>query len=213
MKQKISFLTFIDDWSNIACMNKQETKQTLLDIGTQLMYRRGYNNTGLNDILESAGVPKGSFYYYFNSKEDFALQVIDHFAIRAKARLDQYLTDETLDPLSRVRAYFDWYISYLEASECSLGCLLGNLGQELSDQNETFRLKIDEAMTLRSSDFATILRLAQQAGQIDAAVDVDELAAFCYNSWQGAMLRMKVTKTPAPLNLFVHTLFDVILKR
>jgi TetR/AcrR family transcriptional repressor of nem operon len=205
-------LTFVDDWSNIRRMNKLETKQTLLQTGLKLIFRQGYNHTGLNEVLEASGVPKGSFYYYFNSKEDFALQVFQHFAERAQSRLDEYLKDESLDPLSRLRAYFEWYTGYLESIECSLGCLAGNLGQELADQNETFRLKVDEVMTLWSNEIATCFRAAQQAGQIDPALDTDELAAFCYNSWQGAMLRMKVTKSLTPLRLFIHTLFDVILK-
>jgi TetR/AcrR family transcriptional repressor of nem operon len=194
-------------------MNKQETKQALLQIGTQLISWHGYNNTGLNEILEAASIPKGSFYYYFDSKEDFALQVLDNFARNTKVRIVKYLEDETLDPLSRLRAYYESYTEYLESVNCSFGCLMGNLGQELADQNEVFRAKIDEMMAIRSDNIAKCLYAAQQAGQIDAALDVQELAAFCFNSWQGAMLRMKVTKTPAPLQIFIHTLFDVVLKQ
>ena len=193
-------------------MNKQDTKQTLLNIGTDLIFRQGYNHTGLNEILEAADVPKGSFYYYFDSKEDFALHVLDQFAARNKVRREGFLHDETLPPLSRLRVYFDWYIGYLESVECSRGCLLGNLGQELSDQNETVRLHVNDMMSKVANDIAACLSAAQQAGEINPALDVQELAAFCYNSWQGAMLRMKVTKSSRPLQTFVHTLFEVILK-
>ena len=194
-------------------MNKQETKQHLLQIGNQLMAQHGYNNTGLNEILEAADIPKGSFYHYFNSKEDFALQVLDQFVARIKARRVEYLENESLDPLARLRAYFDWYAQYLESVGCRFGCLMGTLGQELADQNEVFRTKIDAVMMLNAEDFAKCFSAAQQSGQITAALDVQELAAFCFNSWQGAMLRMKVTKTPAPLHNFSHMLFDVILKQ
>lgn len=193
-------------------MNKQDTKQTILQTGVSLIYRQGYNNTGLNEILDAAGIPKGSFYYYFSSKEDFGLQALDYFAARGEAQLNQYLTDESLDPLSRMRAYFEAFAGYLESVGCSLGCLAGNLGQELADQNETFRLKIDEVMGLWSDDIAACLAAAQQAGQINPDLDVNELAAFCYNSWQGAMLRMKVTKSLTPLRQFTDMLFNVILK-
>ena len=196
----------------MSLMNKQDTKQTLLDIGTKLIARQGYNHTGLNEVLEEAGIPKGSFYYYFDSKEDFALQVLDAFAIRNRTRRASYLQDETLDPLSRMRAYFDWYVGYLVSMNCSFGCMLGTLGQELSDQNETFRTSINEYMTFFEADLETCLVAAQQADQISAALDVHELAAFCYNSWQGAMLRMKVTKSPEPLHMFMDMLFNVILK-
>ena len=194
-------------------MDKQETKDTLLRAGTELISRHGYNHTGLNEILAAAGVPKGSFYYYFDSKEDFALQVLDKFASRTEARFAGFLSDETLPPLGRLRAYFEWYVNYWESAQWSIGCLMGNIGQELADQNEAFRAKVDSMMQVRSEDIAKCLLAAQQAGEIDSSLDVQELAAFCFNSWEGAILRMKVTKTAAPLRTFIHILFDSILKQ
>lgn len=193
-------------------MSKQDTKQALLDTGRKLIFQQGYNHTGLNEVLDAAGIPKGSFYYYFSSKEDFGLQVLDHFIERNRTRIAANLEDDTVDPLTRIHHYFDWYSSYLESMNYSQGCLLGNLGQELADQNEAFRLKIDEGMRLVAGELANCLRAAQQAGQINADVDADELAAFIYNSWQGAMLRMKVTKSMTPIWTFKTMLFDVILK-
>jgi TetR/AcrR family transcriptional repressor of nem operon len=193
-------------------MNKQDTKQALLNIGTGLIFQKGYNHTGLNEVLEAADVPKGSFYYYFDSKEDFALQALDQFAARHKVRREGFLHDETLLPLSRLRAFFDWYIGELESVEYSQGCPLGNLGQELSNQNETMRLHVSEMMVVVANDVADCLLAAQQEGEINPALDVQELAAFIYNSWQGAMLRMKITKSAGPLKTFLNTLFNVILK-
>jgi TetR/AcrR family transcriptional regulator, transcriptional repressor for nem operon len=193
-------------------MNKQDTKQTLLNVGTDLIFRKGYNHTGLNEVLEVAEVPKGSFYYYFDNKEDFALQALDQFAARHKVRREGFLHDETLPPLSRLRAFFDWYIGELESVAYIQGCPLGNLGQELSNQNETMRLHISETMSVVANDVAQCLLAAQQAGEINPVLDVQELAAFIYNSWQGAMLRMKITKSAGPLKIFLNTLFNVILK-
>src|SRR5260370_36387630 len=115
-------------------MNKQETRQNLLQIGYQLMAQHGYNNTGLNEILEAADIPKGSFYHYFNSKEDFALQGLDQFVARIKARRVDYLENESLDALARLRAYFDLYAQYLGSVRCPSGCLISTLRQETSDQ-------------------------------------------------------------------------------
>ncbi len=193
-------------------MSKNTTKQALLDAGMKLIFQQGYNNTGLNEVLDAAGVPKGSFYYYFDSKQDFGLQVLDGFIRRDRQRLTEFLEDDTVDPLTRLRNYFDWYARYLESMGCSQGCLLGNLGQELADQNEAFRLKIDEAMRVQPSVLASTLKAAQAQGQIDPSLDVEAIAEFIYNSWQGAMLRMKVAKSITPLQVFEKTLFDTILK-
>src|SRR4051794_11112647 len=172
-------------------MSKQDTKQALLENGIKLIFRQGYNHTGLNEILAAADVPKGSFYYYFESKEDFGLQALDQFIRRNRERLTSFLGDTTVDPLTRLRNYYDWYANYLESMQCSQGCLLGNLGQELSDQNEVFRRKIDEAMRVLPKGLAACLREAQEQGQISGAQDMETLAEFIYNSWQGALLRMK----------------------
>jgi TetR/AcrR family transcriptional repressor of nem operon len=193
-------------------MNKQDTKQLLLESGISLIFRQGYNHTGLNEILEAAGVPKGSFYYYFESKEDFGLQALDRFVQRNRERLTAFLNDDSADPLTKLRRYFDWYTSYLESVGCSRGCLLGNLGQELADQSEVFRLKIDEAMRELPQGLAACLKAAQQQGQIDPALDIDALAEFIYNSWQGTLLRVKVTKSLEPVRVFETLLFEVILK-
>lgn len=208
----IRLLTELDDWSNMNSMSKQETKQALLDNGMKLIFRQGYNHTGLNEILEAADVPKGSFYYYFESKEDFGLQALDQFIRRNAQRLTDFMADDSTDPLSKLRRYIDWYAEYQEAQGCVQGCLLGNLGQELAAQNEAFRLKIDEAMQMMLSTLAPVLRAAQAQGQISADLDTDELAEFIYNSWQGALLRMKVSKSITPIRTFEKTLFEVILK-
>ena len=123
-------------------MNRNETKKAILNVGMKLVLENGYNHTGLNEVLTLAGVPKGSFYYYFTNKEDFGLQLIDQFYDGNKVALKLFLEDENYDPLSRLRRYFQSSIDYLTSLEYRQGCLLGNLGQELSDQNETFRLKL-----------------------------------------------------------------------
>jgi len=192
--------------------SKQDTKQALIEIGTKLIFRQGYNATGLNEILESANIPKGSFYYYFSSKEDFGLQALDAFIERNRKRLATFLSDESADPLTRLHHYFDWYAGYLESMGCSQGCLLGNLGQELSDQSEVFRQKIDEAMRLLPPALASCLKAAQEQGQIAPSLDVEAVAEFIYNSWQGTLLRMKVMKSMEPVRTFQKMLFEVILK-
>src|SRR5215813_10266860 len=74
---------------------KATTKAALVDAGTRLILEQGYHETGIQDVLQVAGVPKGSFYYYFPSKEAFALEVIAQFAAAYLARLEQYLGDTT----------------------------------------------------------------------------------------------------------------------
>ena len=106
------------------------TKDRLLDAGLTMILERGYNHLGIQDVLAATGVPKGSFYHHFESKEDFGLQVIDRYMTAVHAGLDECLGDQKVEPLQRVRNFFEaTREKYRE--EGYLGCLLGGLGQEL----------------------------------------------------------------------------------
>src|SRR5262249_17931269 len=84
-------------------MSKETTRDALREAGRRVFLERGYNNSGIDAILSEADVPKGSFYYYFPSKEEFGLQVLNRFAQRHEADLDRIFSDTTLRPLERLR--------------------------------------------------------------------------------------------------------------
>lgn len=178
----------------------------------QFILEQGYNNTGLNQVLEAAKVPKGSFYYYFDSKEDFGLKLVEEFEVSNKALLGQFLGDQAVDPLTRLRNYFQFNCDYLESLGCRQGCLVGNLGQEMSDQSETLRLSIKRVMDDWATSLSECVKEAQAAGQLTASLDAVSLGLFCLNNLQGAFLQMKITKNPQPLRLFMQFTFELVLK-
>lgn len=194
-------------------MSKEETRSALIDTGRAMMFETGFNHTGIQAVLAAARVPKGSFYYYFDSKEDFGLAVVEDFVASHKAMRERFFKDESLSPLTRLRRYFEHYAALFESKGFQGGCLLGNLGQELSDQNDAFRVRLEEAFEGWRAGTAECLRLAKAAGEIEERWDVQTLADFCLSGWQGAILRMKVSKSRAPLDAFIVTLFDGLLAR
>jgi len=97
------------------------TKATLIDVGSRLILEQGYHQTGIQDVLQAAGVPKGSFYYYFPSKEAFALEVIAQFAAAYLARLEQHLGDTTASPLTRLRRHYEELLARFERRGCRGG--------------------------------------------------------------------------------------------
>jgi TetR/AcrR family transcriptional repressor of nem operon len=193
-------------------MSKETTKATLLEAGRQIFLERGYNNSGIEAILQAAGVPKGSFYYYFESKEDFGLQVLDHFAECAGRNFDQFFGDRTVGPMERLRRFFEACRGRLESQECRNGCLVGNLSQEMADQSEAFRARLEEIFKGWSGRIAECLSEARDAGEIAPDLDVHELAEFWLNSWQGAILRAKITRSTAPLRTFMNQVFGTVLQ-
>ncbi|MBE9192968.1 TetR family transcriptional regulator C-terminal domain-containing protein [Gloeocapsopsis crepidinum LEGE 06123] len=193
-------------------MGKDTTKLALLKTGARFLKEKGYNHTGIQEVLQATGVPKGSFYYYFKSKEDFGLEIVKHDACEHNQVLDKYLKDETLSPLTRLRQYFAAKCEEFASLQCREGCLLGNLGQELADQNERFRLRLEEIFAAWRDRYIDCLQQAQAVGEISPDLDVRILADFCLNSWEGALQQMKVTKSPVPLQTFMSVMFDVVLK-
>src|SRR4051812_42600507 len=125
-------------------MQKRDTRSDIIQAGTELIALNGFNSTGLDSVLKQAEVPKGSFYHFFPSKEDFGVAVIDAFAERFEARLASFLEEPSVPPLERIRRYLESSVDRLARDSCTRGCLLGNLGQELAGLNERFRIRLEE---------------------------------------------------------------------
>ena len=189
-------------------MAKVNTKDLLLETGRKVFLERGYNHAGIDSILHEAGVPKGSFYNYFESKEDFGFQVIERFAACHDKELDCCLNDSTIKPLVRLRNYFQTVIDKLEEGRCRKGCLIGNLSQEMSDQSERFRARLEEVLVGWVSRIESCLLEAQDRGEISPREDVRSLAEFWLNAWQGAILRAKTARSTAPMKTFLQMTLD-----
>ena len=192
-------------------MGKQATKSLLLDHGLRLMLERGYNNTGINDVLAGAGAPKGSFYHYFKNKEDFGLQVVARYADDGYDEIDRVLGDKRQPPLRRLQRLFEGYRVDYERRLCRDGCLLGNLGQEMADINDTFRDRINSHFERWTGRIALCLDEAVVSGDLSSDVDTNMLAGTLLDAYEGALLRMKVVKSTAPLQAFLDVYFNKTL--
>jgi TetR/AcrR family transcriptional repressor of nem operon len=194
-------------------MSKEKTKTVLLEAGKRVFLEKGYNHAGIEAILQAAGVPKGSFYYYFESKEDFGLQVLDSFAESYNENFVRDLGDPSSSPLDRLRRYFEAACQRIESQQqCRNGCLVGNLSQEMAAQSEAFRARLEEIFDGWVNRYADVLAQAQQLGEIPAHLDVHELAEFWLNSWQGAVLRAKTIRSTVPLKTFLNVVFGSLLQ-
>jgi TetR/AcrR family transcriptional repressor of nem operon len=193
-------------------MSKEKTKAALLEAGKRVFLEKGYNHSGIEAILQEAGVPKGSFYYYFDSKEDFGVEVLNRFAECYNETIDRSLSDVSLSPLDRLRRHFEGICERLESQQCRNGCLVGNLSQEMADQSERFRARLEEIFEGWVDRYADCLRQAQASGEISPDLDVHDVAEFWLNSWQGAILRAKSMRSTAPLRLFISQIFNFVLQ-
>lgn len=175
------------------------TKQRLIDAGLRMLLEQGYNSLGIQALLTATGIPKGSFYHHFQDKEDFALKVIDAYVTDVHAAIDACLQDEQRPPLARVRHFFE-LTQQKYREDGYMGCLMGGLGQELSGVSEVFRHKIEWCFASVAERMATCLDEARQGGEIPADCDVRQLADLLVDCWEGAALRSRLRRSPAPLN-------------
>ena len=173
-------------------------KEQLLERGMAMLLQRGYNDLGLADLLKEADVPKGSFYHHFRSKEDFGVQVVDRYMREVHAGLDRCLGNADVPPLQRVRDFFELSEEKYR-TEGYLGCLLGGLGQELSGISEVFRSKVEDCFRQIERRIAACLEEAVRRKDLPEDADPKKLAHLLVNCWEGAALRSRMLRDPAPL--------------
>lgn len=176
------------------------------------MHSRGFVNTGLKEILEAAGVPKGSFYFYFKSKEDFGQALVEHLSEFVSAFLNRHLDNRSLPPLDRLMGFFDASCALYEKNGFRGGCPIGNLSLEMSDLSEPMRVKLAGALSKMRTAIRKCLAESQERGELDKKWDPGDLALFMLNAWEGALIDMKVSKSMAPLRICRRMLTGIFTK-
>ncbi len=180
------------------------TRAALVRCGTQMCTERGFQATGIEEVLRRVGVPKGSFYHFFASKQAFGEAVIDDYARYFAGKLDRTLGDTTRKPLDRLAAFADDAQDGMARHHFKRGCLVGNLGQELGGLNDAFRDRLETVLLSWQRRTASCLEAAQAAGELRKDLDVHEVAEFFWIGWEGAILRAKLSQDTAPMKLFMR---------
>jgi TetR/AcrR family transcriptional regulator, transcriptional repressor for nem operon len=191
---------------------KHINKENLLTLGVQLLMQQGYHGTGLKEILDTVQIPKGSFYNYFSSKESFAAEVIQHYINPFIDQLNGHLETPDTDALSALKNYFDELIVELEKAKFKGGCLLGNLMGEIGDTSELCQRSLQLAVHRYQSLLAQGLKKAQVEGTVRTDKSADDMADLLIDTWQGALLRMKIEQSSEPLKQCCHDLLDDYFK-
>lgn len=194
--------------------SKQPTREHLIDVGLELIRSAGYTATGINQILQAAEVPKGSFYHHFTTKDEFVMEVIRRYIAGEQERAERMLADTSVSPLKRLRRYFKNLIATygLQGGPMISGCLLGNLSLEVAGQNAEVRGLLREGFNGWQNALADTLREAVEKKELPKTARADDLAALLVNGWEGAQVRAKSEQSDKPLTLFVDYAFNTMLK-
>ncbi|WP_419788276.1 TetR family transcriptional regulator C-terminal domain-containing protein [Pseudodesulfovibrio sp.] len=189
---------------------RDNTRQRILEAGAELIHRKGLNNTGINEVLQAAGVPKGSC--CFDDEETFCVEIVDYFSRRFGEMARPIIEDKSLSPLKRLRKIFMVFHNHFKSHGYASSCPIGNLGQEMGDLKGSFRDKLAEYLNQQTDVVETLLSEAQHAADIEPDLDPRETAIFIIGAWHGAINRMKVIKNPEPLEIFYKLVFEAVLR-
>ncbi|ORV85054.1 TetR family transcriptional regulator [Mycobacterium interjectum] len=188
-----------------------EVRRRLLEAGLALVHARGFTASGVKDITDAAGVPKGSFYAYFDSKEAFAAAILDHYWADLEGRLLPIL-DADGTAQDRITRFFHALADEHEAGDFLLGCLVGNLSLELGGSSEPVRAELVRILDRWDAALTRCVRSGQRAsGGIREDLDAGELAAQLIEAWEGAALRGKVTRSRTPYERFESVTVPALL--
>lgn len=187
------------------------TRDNLIRAGLRGFSERGYNATGIKDIVDGAAVPKGSFYNHFEGKERFAEEVVDLYFGRGLANMSALLSDAGVPPMDRLRTYFELRTESFRSAGFTGGCLLGNFSLEIADHSPAIRDRIAAHFRTWAGLFEACISEAQASGAITVTLPAGQLANFLLNGWEGALIRMRAEKSDAPLKDFTDVVFGALL--
>lgn len=182
----------------------QDTKAELIRSGIEQLTESGFSSSGIDQILKKVGVPKGSFYHYFASKEIFGQAVIKNYADYFANKLDICLLDESYPPLTRINNFVESAKAGMIRHHFKRGCLVGNLGQEIGLLPESFREQLIDIFLCWQHRLANCLKIAKIQGEIADTANCELLAEYFWIGWEGAVSRAKLVQNTKPLDIYFN---------
>ena len=191
---------------------KTEVRTKLLQTGLKLFGENGFNGTGIKEIVDEVGVPKGSFYNYFKSKEDFTVEIIQFYSENLSILWDDFIKSGPSEPLGALRHCFEMRMAHHEQSDVRTGCLIGNLAAEICEASDLCRQKMHHATIAWKDRVSKQISQGQAMGTIRGDISTDALTEYIWNAWEGALLNMKIVNSTTPVKECISLLFDFFLK-
>jgi TetR/AcrR family transcriptional repressor of nem operon len=190
-------------------MGRPSAREEIVQAGLKCLVEKGFNAVGVQDITDTAGVPKGSFYNHFESKEALGVEIVERYGANQTRR--EILTDPSVPPLQRLRRHFDRISALFAESHFKRNCILGGFSAELANQSETIRESLLKLYGQWTKDIEATIAEAQAKGEIANKTKASDLAAFLLDSYEGALLRARVERSRKPFDRFMKFAFGQLL--
>jgi TetR/AcrR family transcriptional regulator, transcriptional repressor for nem operon len=173
--------------------DEQTTRQRIIETARQLFLTRGFSGTGISAILKEAGVRSGSLYYFFKSKDELLVAVLERYRELLRPVLIDPVEQATDDPIERVFGLLENYRQFLLETGCKMGCPIGNLALEISDTHDDARERVRENFDAWCGCVEGWL--IDAADRLPKDIDRAQLATFVLTVMEGAQMQAKATKT------------------
>ena len=179
----------------------EATRRKILETGHALVLQKGFVGVGLQEVLKASGVPKGSFYYYFPSKEAFGCTLLQQYVDGYLALMDQLLAADLPDGRTRLMRYWGAWLAGTEdpARGWAEDCLVVKLAAEVADLSEDMRLVLSEGTEALIARIAQMIAEARADGSLPGGAPAPGLAQMLYQMWLGAALLTKLSRDRAPM--------------
>jgi TetR/AcrR family transcriptional regulator, transcriptional repressor for nem operon len=188
-----------------------DTREKLLEKGMRLLWKGGYHGTGLKTILDTVRVPKGSFYNYFKSKEQFVSEIIGRYSQTLTQGFEQYVASTDDDPVTVIRTIYSFLIMELDAHGRK-GCLIGNLAAEIGNASAACQSSMQEAFKEWKARFVELITDAQARGLVRSDLTAEALTDIFWSTWQGGLIKMKIDGDTAHLKQLLDMMLDSLFK-
>ena len=188
------------------------TRQHLLDVGLTLFSKRGFHGTGIKEIVDQAKVPKGSFYTYFKSKEEFGVEIIKSHSIDFWQKWYECFDNTSADPLDALKNCFVTLLEKYEVLSVKMFCAVALIAAEICETSDLCRTTTATIINDMSSNLAIQIVKAQQKGYARTDTDAQEMAILFWDAWQGSIVRMKIENNSTPVTNCISLFFDKLFR-
>jgi TetR/AcrR family transcriptional regulator, transcriptional repressor for nem operon len=177
------------------------TKERILEAAEEIMLAKSFHSVGLAEILASVKVPKGSFYHYFQSKEQFGVELLQHYVNEASEWKRKLLltTDQEPNPFLRLMSFLDLAAAHLLEKECQCACLVSKLASEVATFSDPMRAVLADGIREWRGIFEQVIAEGQAKGVIRTNLNAAETAGLISDLWMGASQRCLVDRNVAPV--------------
>ncbi|MBO0608460.1 TetR/AcrR family transcriptional regulator [Myceligenerans salitolerans] len=177
-----------------------DTRQKILDAAQAVIAHKGWAVVGINEVLGVAGVPKGSFYHWFSSKDAFGEAMMQSYFTEYLAEMDEIFARPKVSAAARLMAYWENWRATQGLEDCRGKCLAVKLGAEVADLSEPMRLALKDGTTAIIGRVERMIVAGTADGSLSVVGDAHVVAQTLYDLWLGASVLAKIHRDPAPMD-------------